>query len=486
MRLSGLLLCLGLAVGALAASAAPTSVESSYAGGEAGDLVQAIAVGSDGALFVAGQTSSTTFPGAAQVTHVGSIARGAADAFVAKFSADRTELEWVLTLGGSDLDSAEGLAVIEGAIGIAGYTLSDDFPTEDALQDDPADRCGSDDSLCVSDGWVARIDADGSSVEFATYLGGSRMDQVTDLAASGSGDLVAVGRSRSRDLLGTDSFQPALAGGIDDFVIKLGADGSEVKRGTFIGGSQDEGWPSLDIAGDGGVVLSSSTRSPDFPVERPLRVKAGSGEDAIVARLNRALSRLTFSSTYGGSGSDAAWDVVVHGSGRLAVVGSTASRDLPLRRAHQASRRGDSDAFIALINSRRRRLVFATYLGGSNYDIGWTTARSGTDISISGETPSLDFPTRKAIQPEPATSDCPLEEIHCTDAFAASFTRWGQLRWSTYLGGSRFDSAYAMERVPEGLVLGGLTWSPDFPGASMPQPALQGPYDGFLARFTPR
>jgi hypothetical protein len=71
-------------------------------------------------------------------------------------------------LGGSNIDGANAIAVApDGTAFIAGGTFSVDFPTAHPLQ---PNHGGPDDFS--RDAFVAKISADGSTLLYATYLGG--------------------------------------------------------------------------------------------------------------------------------------------------------------------------------------------------------------------------------------------------------------------------------------------------------------------------
>lgn len=479
MRRLRLWLATGLALLPAAALSAPTHVGSSYFGGEAGDIVNGATVTEEGVVYLVGETSSSTFPSSSQTTYIGPVQRGPADAFVAKLS-PAMDLEWVLVMGGSELDSAEAVATIEGRVFVAGYTLSPDFPTASAVDDVPADRCAQD-SLCASDGWLAEVTADGSGLEMSSYLGGDRLDQITDLGTSSAADIYIAGISRSRDLMAMTRVERRRAGGADVFVIRYRPKTRQFLGGTWIGGDKDEGWPALDTAPNGDVVVAASTSSDDFPLHRRIGPRPGGEREASLTRLSQSLSRIKSSSTFGGRANDAAWDVAAGSGGRISIVGNTSSRDFPTRRAFQSKLRGSSDAFVSTLNTVKRTIRFSTYLGGSDFDVGWGVVRAADRVVVVGETPSGDFPTKDGFAP---MKDCITDDAHCTDAFIAAFGRRGRRLWSSSLGGSRFDAAYTVRTTRDGVTVFGLTYSPDFPQTALPQSVLAGPYDGFVARIS--
>ena len=113
------------------------------------------------------------------------------DGFVSELSADGSQLLFSTFLGGSGDDSIASIAVDStGHVHVAGLTLSSDFPiTSGALQSTFAGGNGT----TESDGFYARLSADGGTLQYSTYLGGSGSDYATGVAVDAAGNAYAVG-----------------------------------------------------------------------------------------------------------------------------------------------------------------------------------------------------------------------------------------------------------------------------------------------------
>jgi hypothetical protein len=128
-------------------------------------------------------------------------------------------------------------------------------------------------------------------------------------------------------------------------------------------------------------------------------------------------------------------------------------------------------------------ILYSTYLGGSGEDSGGDVAVDASGAAyIVGSTRSANFPTTPGVaQPLPgSTCDSPA----CTDAFIAKINPAGTaLVYSTFLGGSNFDSGNAVD--VDGLgnaFVAGDTLSSNFPTTTGAfQTALSGARDGFVA-----
>ena len=257
-------------------------VYSTYLGGSGDDLGNAIAVDpTTGDVLITGYTSSRDFPTAnpLQPNYGG----GVYDAFVARLSADGSALVFSTYLGGSGLDQGFGITVepATGDVLVTGYTSSTNFPTANPLQPNLGGGAGN--------AFVARLTADGSTLVFSTYLGGSGGDEglavVVDPTA---GDVFVTGFTLSTNFPTANPLQPNYGGGVTDaFVARMSADGSALVFSTYLGGSDDD--RGFGIAVDpatGDVLVTGWTASTNFPTANPLQQNNAGTFDAFVARIS--------------------------------------------------------------------------------------------------------------------------------------------------------------------------------------------------------
>src|SRR5262249_47505419 len=172
-------------------------------------------------------------------------------------------------LGGGGDDDAFGLAIAPttGDVYVAGVTTSINFPgTTGGVQR----LFGG-----VQDAFVARLNASLTSLEQATYLGGSGDDSGRALAIDPTtGDVIIGGRTASANFPGTNGgAQSALSGDADGFVARLNASLTSLEQATYLGGSfvrsvsgSRESVIALTIApATGDVYVTGPTESADFP-----------------------------------------------------------------------------------------------------------------------------------------------------------------------------------------------------------------------------
>lgn len=200
-----------------------------YLGGKAEDIGMGIAVDGQGNAYVAGSTTSDTFPittGALQSTYKGSLGNAyfpGGDAFVAKLNATGSALIYSTYLGGTKDDWAVGIAVdSSGKAWVTGATLSSDFPVSaDAAQKTYAGTNGVE-AFPTGDAWIAQLDAAGASMVYGTYMGGKGDEYATSVTLDSAGNAYVTGSTRSSDFPTTANALQKAYGGTDYNFIPLG------------------------------------------------------------------------------------------------------------------------------------------------------------------------------------------------------------------------------------------------------------------------
>jgi len=448
----------------------PVLVYSTYLGGSAGDEANHIAVDDFGNAYVTGRTGSVDFPAANPVQ---SVSNGSYDIFVSKLNAPGTAFIYSTYLGGSSGgDYAEGIAVDrDGNAVIGGSSESDDFPTVNPLQ---ADNAGGMDTV------VFKLNAQGSSLVYSTYLGGGSWDWAWAIATDDLGNAYLTGNTSSSDFPTMNPIQPIKAGSGEIFLSKLNSTGSTLVYSTFFGGSSWDEAYGIDVDSMGNAYITGETGSSDFPTMNPVQPIMGSSRDAFVTKVNSAGSALVYSTYLGGDGADQAWDIAVDSSGNAYMTGWTNSINFPIANALQSVPSIYGDNFVSKLDNTGTAFVYSTYLGeGAGY-----SDFSGIAVDASGNA----YVTGVAFDGYPVTADAPQPVFGGgnSDAFVTKLNDTGSsLVYSTYLGGSGWERGYSIATTPTGIAyVTGWTHSTDFPMVNALQPLSGGGREGFITKLS--
>ena len=153
---------------------------------------------------------------------------------------------------------------------------------------------------------------------------------------------------------------------------------------------------------------------------------------------------LEYSTFLGGSGSDTGFSIAVDDHRNAYVAGFTVSASFPTTPgAVQPATGGSFDAFVTKLSRSGSELVYSTYLGGTNDDLGIDVAvdERGSAYLV-GVTQSGNFPTTpgafQLTDPDPSA----VPDVCNEDGFVAKLNPSGSaLVYSTYLGGTGEDSS---------------------------------------------
>ncbi len=262
---------------------------------------------------------------------------------------------------------------------------------------------------------------------------------------------------------------------------------------TYLGGTGDDLGNGIAVDGQGHAFIAGETTSLDFPAAtngaRPDFAGGGSCEDyytcgdAFVAKLSADGRGLLYRTYLGGSRNDGAWTVAIDDTGNAYIEGRTLSLDFPVKHAFQprlARGNGDNvgDAFVAKLSADGTKLLYSTYLGGTGNDQALGIAvDSQRHAFVTGYTSSRDFPLAHAFQGNNKSARGSVT------VFVSKLSADGRaLLYSTYLGGSDYESAgaIAVDRRGDAYITGS-TQSRDFPLANTLQHFSAGHLNGFVA-----
>src|SRR5947208_1002870 len=320
-------------------------------------------------------------------------------------------------LGGSGFEVCYDVAIdATGNAYVAGSTTLTDFPTTTGAVQTASG--GSADAI------VAKVDPTGSGLIYSTYLGGTAADVGYDIVTDAAGNAYVTGYTNSTNFPTTaTAFQTASSGSLDVFAAKVNPGGSGLVYSTYLGGGADDEGYGIAVDAAGNVYVTGYTTSPNFPTTAGAFQAAfhnsanpDAAYDAFVTKLNPMGSGLIYSTYLGGGVVDVGYEIASDADGNAYVTGYTSSSNFPTTTgAFQTVQSGYADAFVTKVNPGGTGLLYSTFLGGGNNDLGYGIAvNAAGHILVADRTASTNFPTTAgALQ---TGSDGP------GDAFIAKFS----------------------------------------------------------------
>jgi hypothetical protein len=351
-------------------------IYSSYLGGPANDMMEAMTIDQNGVFYIVGSSISGDFPVSA-----GALISANSNLIVTGFVSmiDPTQgvngLIYSSYIGGSttgDADEVDGVTVANGKIYLTGTTSSADFPIAGTPYQPTI--------AGANDAFVVEIDPtqSGTASEIqGTYLGGVADDRGRTIAVDAAGLVYVAGTTFSFGFpVVINAYQQAYAGAGDGFLSVLNLNTGGLVYSTFLGGSAQDEVKKMVIDPAGNVAMTGYTLSGDFPVTgNAYQNYFGGISSAFLAILNIQESQLgvglTYSTYYGGTGGEVAYDLKLDAYGRYYLCGYTLSQNLPVTAdaLYTSSYGAGNDGFIAVIDpsaspASGKGLVYATYITG--------------------------------------------------------------------------------------------------------------------------
>jgi len=423
----------------------PALIWASYYGGASSDETKSIST--DGTnVWVLGATNSMQFP--VQNTATGNgyfqgTAIGGNDLFILEFNTCGS-LIWSTYYGGTDEDYANSINSDGTNVWVTGYTLSTDFPT---LSTGTAFKQSNIGGSGGSDAFVLQFSCLNNARIWATYLGGSGLDQGNSISSDGTNVWLTGTTSSANFPVKTPagSFKQSTPGGPfaeNAFVSQFSCASSTLIWSTYYGGSsQDIG---TGISSDKkNVWVTGYTSSTDFPnatLSGAWKQPALGGTGAtngFVLEFSSTNSSRVWGSYLGGGGYDQANSISSDGR-NVWITGFTNSTNFPIANLGGAYNQaapglsGTSTSFLSEFQCSGSNLQWSTYYGGTNVDAGYSIQSDGKSVWVSGATSSTDFPTMK--------SQCGFYQDtlgwngNGQDIYISQFTTAGIPVWATYYG----------------------------------------------------
>jgi uncharacterized protein (TIGR03437 family) len=181
------------------------------------------------------------------------------------------------------------------------------------------------------------------------------------------------------------------------FLTKLSPDGSTILYSTYLRGHDaqapiangpleraaiiwENGVTAVALDAAGNVVLAGNSRASDFPQVYPVQLANGGRGDAMVAAIAADGSKLLYSTYLGGSQDDGAFALALDPQGYVVIAGQTWSADFPVTPGMVPGTGQFGDAFVAKIATPGPPAI-SRVLNGASFQPG---IESGSWVMIQG------------------------------------------------------------------------------------------------------
>ncbi|MDB6035888.1 MAG: uncharacterized protein JWM16_6226 [Verrucomicrobiales bacterium] len=478
----------------------PVLIYSTYLGGSNLDAVGeaggtypaagAIALDSNGSVYVTGRTLSTNF---FRTNAFRSTPAGNNDLFVTKLNSNGTAVVFSTYLGGSGEDFGYGIAVDSSRnIYLTGSTDSPNFPRTNAFQ---ASLSGT---LGYSDSFLVKLNPGGTDLLYATYFGADAIESGNAIAVDNAGNAYIGGDTYSEANFPktTTRFQSLAGGSQDGFVAKFNttlSGAASLVYASWLGGSDDDRVNGIAIDSSGNAYVAGETyhydssTASDFPVSNALYPTFGGGiSDGFIAKINPSGSAKVFCTFIGGAGDDYGWDIGVDSANNVYVVGETGSTNFVTTAGGAQTNFGFgfTDGYFLKLSSNGLSLMYSTFLGGTLEDSATALAVDPKGIAyITGYTISINYP----VTPDGFRTSSQGQQDAFLSVVNPALTGPISLVYSTYFGGPNDEQGMgvAVDSAGSAYISGTTSSGTNFPTTPG---ALQTNYgggssDAFITRF---
>jgi len=380
-------------------------------------------------------------------------------------------------LGGRGDDEPHGIAIDStGSIYVAGDTDSPDFPGTSV----------SSLYFGMAHAFVAKLNASGSSLVYADYLGGDAADAASALVLDSADEVYLTGITSSDDFPTVLPYQAALLGTNNAFLSKMSADGSTLLYSSYLGGNGSDESTSIALNTSGNIVVGGLTSSTNFPVANPFQsfMLPNQGEVygnyGFLTEFSSTGASLAYSTYFGGSSMvvQTCWNgpcwfppfsiitgLALDAGGNAYVAGYTNTYDFPVSTgAYNTTNTIGNNTAVGFVSKfdTSGSLAYSSYLYGSG---GAQTNLEAITVDASGSAYVAGTTTSDGTFPITSTTICDpgVYGLGCSYTFVTKFDPTGSsLLYSTFLGpnNNAAPQAIALDAGNDAYILG-MTWTCD-------------------------
>jgi hypothetical protein len=335
-----------------------------YVGGNVEDVGGALAIDASNNIYLAESTVSNNLSIAGGSGHNSYI--GAWDVYVLKLS-PAGAFQWGNYMGGSaSNDQALVMEILpNGNLVIGGNTLAGGSTLAYGTGYDQTFAGGA------CDGFILTLNATTGAGIWGTYVGGPGEDYVLGLSSDAAGNIYFTGNSNSASGITTaGSYQPVSGGSFDGFIGRVNSTGSTLSWCTYYGGAGSDGIYDVQMDKTGNLVLAGVTGSTGQNTPGAYQpVYGGATQDGIIVKMSTTGNRI-WATYYGGPGFDITNRTQIDEHNNIYISGYTGSTsNIATNCSFQPIYGGgNTDCYIAKLDSTGSTRFWGSYFGGSNID----------------------------------------------------------------------------------------------------------------------
>ena len=216
-----------------------------------------------------------------------------------------------------------------------------------------------------------------------------------------------------------DTFGGIATTDVDVSISKFNESGTQLIYATYLGGKSVDVPHSIIEDDNGNLIILGNTGSQNFPVSRDAYIDSfmggpvtssatftdyKQGTDIFITKLNSDGTGLEASTFWGGShndgvnqsiyynyGDQARGEVILTDGGDIAIVGSSYSTDIQTPGSNFTKTDSSQEAIVGVFDETLTNVKWASYLGGSNDDCGYSLKNYKQHLFVTGSTMSSDM-----------------------------------------------------------------------------------------------
>jgi hypothetical protein len=296
-----------------------------------------------------------------------------------------------------------------------------------------------------SDAFIAKFGPTGELL-WATYYGGSGIDEAEDITIDSKGSIIVTGYTNSDGISTSGAFRQNNEN-YDAFICKLDPNGAMVWSTYFGGEDFDQAYGVCVDAEDNIIVVGQTYSIGGIATLNAFQTSKQFG--SIVGFITKFdhLGQRQWATYFGGNTTTQCYKVATNSKNNYIIYGSTTNGELGTQGVYRSTIGGKADAFIAQFDTTGNR-IWCTYYGGSEDEnstgignaTGGLTIDHNDNIIITGATRSRDnIATLGAFKNFNSGSVDFSSNNLGNDCYLAKFTSNGSISWSTYYGGNNLD-----------------------------------------------